>query len=193
VLLSGLRNESPPRLEVNLSAESIRDAQFTSRIDAQLAQYRVPARKLVLCIPERVARAEPAAAAAIAPRVRSMGCVVARVNIGQDGEGWGTPESEQMLDLPLDYVKLDGSLVRPLPYSGEARLALHRLLTMTQSRGIETVAVFVGDEETVELLEQESVDYAQGFYVGPPESTRSTLEEIAEHAANQYATAIVTD
>jgi hyaluronan synthase len=190
VLLSGLQDESPPRLEVNVSAQSIRDARFTSRIRAQLAQYKVPARKLVLCIPERVAMAEPAAAAAFARRVRSIGCLVALDNFGQD-DGGCTPESEQMLNLPLDYVKFDGSLVRPLPYSDAARQTLHRLLTMTQARGIETVAVFVGDEETVQVLEQEQVDYGQGFYIGTPESTRTTLEEIAEHAAKQYAAAVV--
>jgi hyaluronan synthase len=191
-LLAALPAESRPRLEVNLSAESIWDAAFTSRVGAQLSQHGVSPRKLVLCIPERVALAEPAGTAAFARRARSLGCLVALDNFGQAGQGWDVSGSEHLLsELALDYVKLDGSLVRPLPYSSDARESLHGLLSTTQGRGVETVAVFVGDEETVQVLADERVDYAQGFYIGTPDSTTSSLAEIAERAAEQYAAAVV--
>ena len=110
-----------------------------------LAQYGVSARKLVLCVPDRVALAEPAGAAAFARRVRALGGLVALDNFGQASKSWDTSASEHLLlDLPLDYVKFDGSLIRPLPYSGPARDALRRLLGIIQGRGVETVAVFVG-------------------------------------------------
>jgi hyaluronan synthase len=191
-LLASLPAESRPRLELNVSAQSIRDAAFTSRVGARLSQHGVSPRKLVLCIPEQVALAEPAAAAAFARRVRSLGCLVALDNFGQAGGVVDTSASQHLLvDLPLDYVKLAGSLIRPLPYSSSAREALHGLLAMTQGRGIETVAVFVGDDETVQVLAHERVDYAQGFYIGTPDSTASTLAEIAERSAEQYAAAVV--
>jgi len=187
-LQSGLSDELRPRLEINLSGDSIRNPQFTFRVGAYLAQYGVSPRKLVLSIPEWVALAEPGAAAAFARRARSLGCLVALDNFGQASEDGNTAESEHLLlDLPVDYVKLDGSLVRPLPYSSRARETLHRLLTTMRGEGIETVAVFVGDEETMLVLEQERVDYAQGFLIGSPESTASTLAEIAAGAAAQFA------
>ncbi|HWF74410.1 MAG TPA: EAL domain-containing protein [Solirubrobacteraceae bacterium] len=191
-LLAAQPAGSRPRLEINLSDDSIRDAAFTNRVGAQLAQHDVSPRKLVLCIPERFAVSEPAAAAAFARRARSLGCLVALDNFGQTCEGFDTTATEHLLaELALDYVKLDGSLIRPLPYSSGARDALHGLLAKTQERGIETVAVFVGDDETVQVLAHERVDYAQGFYIGTPDSTVSTLEEIADRAAEQYAATVV--
>jgi hyaluronan synthase len=191
-LLSAQSPESRPRLEVNLSAESINSPLFTNHVRAKLAEHDVSPRKVVLCIPEKVALAEPAAAAAFARRARSLGCLVALDNFGATGEGLDSSGSEHLLaELPLDYVKLDGSLIRPLPYSSDAREALHGLLTTTRGRGIETVAVFVGDDETVQVLAHERVDYAQGFYIGTPDSTASTLAEIAERATAQYAATMV--
>jgi EAL domain-containing protein (putative c-di-GMP-specific phosphodiesterase class I) len=53
--------------------------------------------------------------------------------------------------------------------------------------GVETVAVFVGDEETLQILEAERVDYAQGFFVGSPAPIAMSLDEIVDRAARQQA------
>jgi EAL domain-containing protein (putative c-di-GMP-specific phosphodiesterase class I)/cellulose synthase/poly-beta-1,6-N-acetylglucosamine synthase-like glycosyltransferase len=187
-LLAQRPDDEPLRLEVNVSADSVRDAEFTRLVAARLAQGGVSPRLLVLAIPERVALAEPAAAAAFARRVRSIGCLVALDQFGEASQSGLAGVSERLLQtLPVDYVKLDGSIVRPLPYSAEAQETLHRLLAWTRMRGVETIAVFVGDEETVRVLERERVDYAQGFHIGTPGPVASTLQEIAEHATAQQA------
>jgi EAL domain-containing protein (putative c-di-GMP-specific phosphodiesterase class I) len=41
--------------------------------------------------------------------------------------------------------------------------------------GMSTVAVFVSDEETVRMLRQLSVDYAQGYTVGRPRPVGEVL------------------
>jgi hyaluronan synthase/N-acetylglucosaminyltransferase len=189
IALLALRpDDEPLRLEVNVSADSVKDARFTSLVGAHLAHRGVSPRQLVLAISERVALEAPAAAAAFARRVRSIGCLVALDHFGEAGERGEAGMSERLLHaLPLDYVKLAGSIVRPLPTSGVAQETLHRLLVMTRTQGVETIAVYVGDEDTVRVLERERVDYAQGFHIGIPGSVASTLQEIAAHAIDQHA------
>ena len=188
-LLAQSNPAQPLRLEVNISAESLHDPRLTNLIGAQLAQNRVSPRKLVLAIAERDVLREPGAAAAFARRVRSLGCLVALDDFGEASEAGDEGASERLLrELPLDYAKLTGSIVRRLPYSSDAREALRRLLALTRARGVETIAVHVGDEETVRVLEQERVDYAQGFHIGAPAPVARSLAEIVEQAAQRQAT-----
>jgi hyaluronan synthase len=191
-LLSHCQDNEPLRLEVNISADTLKDPRVPNLIGSHLAQSGVSPRKLVLAISERDALQHPVAAASFARRVRWLGCLVALDNFGEASEAGDAGASERLLrDLPLDYVKLAGSIVRPLPYSARARENLHRLLVMTRAHGVETIAVYVGDEETVRALEHERVDYAQGFHIGTPGPVARSLTEIAAQASEQQAALVI--
>jgi EAL domain-containing protein (putative c-di-GMP-specific phosphodiesterase class I) len=45
---------------------------------------------------------------------------------------------------------------------------VNAIVGMAQGLGIKTVAESVSDEETIEVLRHQGVDFAQGFYVGRP-------------------------
>jgi hyaluronan synthase len=161
----------PLRLEVNVSGASMRNPGFTALLGRRLGETRTSPRNLVLSIPESAAIADPAAAEAFARRVRALGCLVAI-----DDFGASPAEAELLLRrLPVDYVKLDGSLVRSLPTSAKTRAALGGILSLTRAHGVETIAVFVGDEATIRALEGAGVDYAQGFHVGIPMAAETPL------------------
>jgi hyaluronan synthase/N-acetylglucosaminyltransferase len=181
-------DDEPVRLEVNVSADSVSDARFTTLVASELAQQGVAPRRLVLAVPERVALNAPASVAAFARRVGAIGCLVALDDFGEASGGGDDGASERVVQaLPLDYVKLTGSVIRRLPYSDDSRQAVHRLVEIARLQGVETVAVFVGDEETVRVLGDERVDYAQGFHIGAPGPVASSLAEIAAQAADQQA------
>jgi len=77
--------------------------------------------------------------------------------------------------VPVDYVKLDRSLVCPLVHHPGAERDLAAIVAVARTHGIETIATFVADEDTVRILENHGVNYAQGFHVGTPEPARSAL------------------
>jgi EAL domain-containing protein (putative c-di-GMP-specific phosphodiesterase class I) len=62
------------------------------------------------------------------------------------------------------------------------REVLERLVRMSRAQGVETVAMHVGDEETIRILERERVDYAQGFHVGSPAAVTERLDQIVARA-----------
>jgi EAL domain-containing protein (putative c-di-GMP-specific phosphodiesterase class I) len=70
--------------------------------------------------------------------------------------------------IPFDYVKIDGEFIRNLPASSTDQLILDSIVQMSNGLGKRTIAEFVGDHETVELLKQHGVDYAQGYHLGRP-------------------------
>ncbi len=70
--------------------------------------------------------------------------------------------------LPLSAIKFDGSLVRRLVDEPRARAVARELTRAAHALGLEVVAEHVEDEETLAILREIGVDFAQGFLIGRP-------------------------
>ena len=77
--------------------------------------------------------------------------------------------------LPVDYLKIDGSFVRDLTRNPVDQHLIKAIVEVARALGKKTVAEYVGDEETLCLLQQFGVDYGQGFYLGKPERLAVSL------------------
>jgi EAL domain-containing protein (putative c-di-GMP-specific phosphodiesterase class I) len=69
--------------------------------------------------------------------------------------------------LPFDLVKIDGDFVRNLPRSTEDQLTVRAIAQICQGLGKETTAEWVQDAETLRLLTDVGIDFAQGNHIGP--------------------------
>jgi len=71
--------------------------------------------------------------------------------------------------LPIRYLKIDGSYVKKLEESVKTEKVIGALNSMAHSLGIETIAEFASSWEIVEKLKKLNIDYAQGFFFSKPE------------------------
>lgn len=70
--------------------------------------------------------------------------------------------------MVVDYIKIDGSFIRKLPESKNDHLFVKSIVDVARGMGIKTVAEFVEGGETIKILKDYGVDYAQGYYIGRP-------------------------
>jgi EAL domain-containing protein (putative c-di-GMP-specific phosphodiesterase class I) len=68
--------------------------------------------------------------------------------------------------LPIDILKIDGTFIKNLARSEDDRFFVQTLLQLARHLRIETVAEWVQDEETANLLTSWRVEYLQGDFVG---------------------------
>jgi EAL domain-containing protein (putative c-di-GMP-specific phosphodiesterase class I) len=154
---------SSDRVAVNLSALSTTDPGMLGHIAGELHRQRVDPSRLVVEITETAAISDMRRARAFCSDVRALGCAVALDDIGA---GFGS--FYYLKHLPFDYLKIDGHFVRSLPRSRNDQLVVKALVGVARGMGKQTVAEFVGDRSTVELLREYGVDHAQGFALGRP-------------------------
>ncbi len=100
----------------------------------------------------------------LARRLRARGC---RFALDDFRSTFGS--FRLLKELPLDLLKLDGELVGSLVESRTAELIVKALVDVAAGTGMKTVAVYVTDQRTIELLKEHGVDYAQGYAVGRPQ------------------------
>ena len=95
--------------------------------------------------------------------MRSHGC---RVAIDDFGSGYAN--LAMLLELDVDYIKLDGSIVRRLPYDKDAVQLIGALASFTNTEGYTMVAEFVSEQEILDVVKSLGIRYAQGFLLGKP-------------------------
>jgi diguanylate cyclase (GGDEF)-like protein/PAS domain S-box-containing protein len=148
---------------VNLSAKSVVDPALPAHIAGELRAHGADGRGLCFEVTETAAVVNIDRARHFASLVAEMGCEFAL-----DDFGAGFASFYYLKHLAFDLLKIDGEFVTDLATSRTNQLVVKAVVDIARGLGKRTIAEFVEDAETLELLRGMGVDYAQGFYVAKP-------------------------
>ena len=95
--------------------------------------------------------------------VKSKGCKIAL-----DDFGSGYSNFAHVLNLDIDFLKIDGSLIKFLPEDERMQVIVETIVQFAKKIGIKTIAEFVASEEIYEKVKELNIDCSQGFYLGEP-------------------------
>jgi diguanylate cyclase (GGDEF)-like protein/PAS domain S-box-containing protein len=151
-------------LEINLSGLTMTDPDFAAMIGREIVKQEIDPSKLVFEVTETAAVADIEQARKFAESLNRVGC-----RFALDDFGSGFASFYYLKHLPISYLKIDGEFVKDLPSSPIDQLVIRALVSVAEGLGIKTVAEFVEDQETLDLLRDFGVTYAQGYHVGRPE------------------------
>ena len=151
------------RLHVNLSAVSLADEELPAYIASELENAAADGRGLCFEITETMAIINMERARRFAARVADLGCQFAL-----DDFGTGFASFYYVKHLPFDYLKIDGEFIEDLATNRTDQLVVKSIAEIAHGLGKYTIAEFVSDRQTLELLKRYDVDYAQGFYISKP-------------------------
>jgi diguanylate cyclase (GGDEF)-like protein/PAS domain S-box-containing protein len=155
--------ENPITLSINLSGRVIDDPQLLQQLTHLLGSHDVNPQHLVFELTETAALANVNAAERLMTELQALGC-----RFALDDFGVGFSSFYYLRELPLDIVKIDGSFIKQLPSNPKDQVFVKALTEMAHALGKETVAEFVEDATTLNLLADLGVVYAQGYHIGRP-------------------------
>ncbi|QBX54691.1 EAL domain-containing protein [Nocardioides seonyuensis] len=163
-LLATLQSTDPGfRLSINLSAKSVHGLSIEDELRAALELHGADPRGLVLEITETAALRHIDEAREFIERLRPLGC---RFALDDFGAGFGS--FYYFKNLHFDVVKIDGQFVDGCAGSPMNRAIISSVAQMATELGKTTVAEFVTDSATLEVVDTLGVDFAQGYHVGRP-------------------------
>jgi EAL domain-containing protein (putative c-di-GMP-specific phosphodiesterase class I) len=151
------------RFTVNVSAQSLQDAEFLPYVQAATGKYGVSPACLAFEIDESdvLARLDPAVRFAAAARALGCGVLI-------DGFGRRAASFTPLKVLRVDFVKVDGSVVRKLVSSEVARTKMNAIQRFAETLRMGVVAECVEGPDVLAQLKALKVSHAQGFGIQPP-------------------------
>lgn len=90
-------------------------------------------------------------------------------SIAIDDFGSGYSNFENILKLNIDFLKIDGSLIRTIDTNTRHRIVVESIIDFAHRIGIETIAEFVSSEEILTIITDLGITYAQGYHTGKPQ------------------------
>lgn len=166
-------------LSVNLSGPSIADEAFREFVVDTVQRARLRPGSLAFEITETAAISNLDDALPFIEAVSATGC-----RFSLDDFGSGMSSYAYLRQLPVDYVKIDGSFVRDMTTDPFNRSIVESIHQISRASGKRTIAEFVEDEATLSLLAEIGVDYAQGYLLGRPAPLEQTLEALLPPVAS---------
>ena len=98
------------------------------------------------------------------------------VKIAIDDFGTGFSNYEYILNLNVDYIKIDGSLIKKIHEDIYLNL-IKSIVLFCKEQEIKIVAEFVSDLKILRYVKAIGIDYSQGYYIGKPVSIDEIIGE----------------
>jgi diguanylate cyclase (GGDEF)-like protein/PAS domain S-box-containing protein len=160
----------PPQLgnrtiySINLSGDSLGDLRLLDFIVEQLDLANLPAGTIGFEVTETVAIANLSHAMHFISTLKAKGCL-----FSLDDFGSGMSSYAYLKNLDVDFLKIDGAFVRNMTNDPIDMAMVESINRIGHVMGIQTIAEFVENEATYQILIKLGVDYAQGYRHHKPE------------------------
>lgn len=152
------RDDSGTRIyAINLSGQSIGDPDVVQRVVAWIEQSSLDRSRLCFERTETAVIANLDTAQQFMTVARGMGCKLAL-----DDFGSGLSSFAYVMNLPVELIKIDGEFIQRLASDKHSRVMVEAIHGVAQALGLQTVAEYLGDADTLQILHGIGVDMAQG-------------------------------
>jgi len=160
-------------LAINLSSQSLGNEDFLDFVMEQFRMTRLSPRRICFEITETAAIANWNRASHFVSALRARGC-----SFALDDFGSGMCSFAYLKTLPVDFIKIDGAFVRDLTQDKVDYAMVEAINHIGHVMGIQTIAEYVENEQTLAKLRELGVDYVQGYGIHVPQPlNRSTAQD----------------
>ena len=152
------------RYSINLSGATINDPEFHDRVGRALERTDIDPSLICFEITENSAITHFRGAARFLQKMQEVGC-----KIMLDDFGSGLSSFTYLKMLPVDYLKIDGALVRDISSNPFDLAIVEAIQTVAQAFDIPVIAERVENQAVLDKLREIGIEFAQGYYLHQPE------------------------
>ena len=153
----------PYRFSLNLSTLDLSNPQFVSHLIHQINTYGVGERLIIELVESEKVQDYDAVADFIT-NLRQYGCTFAL-----DDFGSGFSNFTHAFALSIDYLKIDGSLIKNIVTDPTSRVLVEAIIAFARKLDMQTIAEFVSDAAIEAQVRSMGVDYLQGYQIARPQ------------------------
>jgi len=154
--------KSSAEFSINITIEDILNKNITLFIFKMLERYGIGSR-VVFEIVESEYIQNFEEVLDFIQKVKTYGSKIAI-----DDFGTGYSNFEYIIKLQVDYLKIDGSLIKNIDTDENTYLVVSTIVEFAKKLNMKTIAEFVENEEIFNKVKELGIDYSQGYYFSAP-------------------------
>ncbi len=148
---------------VNISGASLNDNEFFRYLYQKFQHHNLPPELFCFEITETIAINNLSQASKFITTLKSLGC-----SFALDDFGKGMSSLTYLKNLPVDYLKIDGSFIKEIHTEPVTKAMVKAIHYLAKALGVKTIAEFAENQNIVDVLKELHIDYAQGYHFGKP-------------------------
>ncbi len=148
-------------MTINLALSDLQSGIFTEMLEAKLSQYGVDPTTITIDIPEVVLAEDFESVSEEFYMLKKIGVKLAIDHFGKE-----YINLKHIARLPLDAIKIDGSIIRNMSGDEDKKRLVSGIVSMSKELGLHIGANHVDSEEIRGVLKELGCDFAQGHYFG---------------------------
>ena len=149
---------------INLSGQTLTDALFYQFVVEQKDRYCINPTSICFEVTETAAVANLSSASELILKLKEVG-----FRFALDDFGSGLSSFSYLKNLPVEYLKIDGSFVRDMVQDPINTAMVESINEIGHIMGLKTIAEFVENDFINEKLKKLKVDFVQGYGIHKPE------------------------
>ncbi len=150
-------------IEINLSMVQCMQDNFADRLSEMMHTYGIDSSRINLEVTETAAVNSPRRL-----RENMLELYERGIRFSLDDFGTGYSNIDSLMDLPLDMIKLDKSMIDMATQEDKGKIVLNSAIAMVKRMNMKIVAEGVETRAQKEYLEEMGIDFLQGYYFAKP-------------------------
>lgn len=157
------KDENHTHYSINLSSNTLNDKEFISYVEEMVEKFEIDTKTICFEITETAAVKNLHHAKTLIKSLKSIG-----FKFALDDFGSGLSSFQYLKNLPVDFLKIDGSFVADMVNNDIDRAMVSAINEVGHIMGIQTIAEYVENDQIIRKLQDIKVDFGQGYGIEQP-------------------------
>lgn len=149
---------------INISSEDIKNKQTKSLLIHLIHKYQIGHHLTIELVESELCNINNDKFIAFIEQLKRLGC---RIAIDDFGSGYSN--FDYLLALPIDTLKIDGSLVKGISNNEKHKILVKAIINLSHQLNLKVVSEFIANEEDFAQISTMKADYYQGYLFHQPE------------------------
>jgi len=148
---------------INITDDDFKEEYLLQYLIEKCKSFNIKPEQVVLEILENISEYDANHAIQQMDKLKSEGFQIAIDDFGAESSNFGRVQK-----LQVDYIKIDGSFIKDIAQNYNSLIIVKTIIYYAKSTHVKTIAEYVHDEETYDIVKDLGVDYVQGYYFSEP-------------------------
>ncbi|ADE16617.1 diguanylate cyclase [Nitrosococcus halophilus Nc 4] len=153
---------------INLSGQSLSDERLAEFVKREFHRTGAPPHRVCFEATETAGVASLSSSARFIQEMKTLGCY-----FSLDDFGSGLSSYSYLKNLPVDYLKIDGTFVKDITTNPNDYAVVKSINEIGHFMGKKVIAEYVENKAILAKLQEIGVDFAQGYGIEPPQLLRA--------------------